>query len=240
MIVAPQTRELHVLKIYGVPISVHTRKVIVVANLKGLPYEIIPVVPVVPGNPPPNWRELSPTRRIPAITDGDFTVADSTAICMYLDRAYPEHPIYPSSARELAQVLSTEMYATEQLFRNVVGPLFHEVFIHPRIQSRPTDHGTIDHVFNEVIPEVFGHLDRLAGDGFLVGRTITAADLAVVSNLITYRYCGFDLDRHQFGRLANYFDRMVRTSSIRRSLLNEKSIVKSMGLNDEILEAVLA
>jgi glutathione S-transferase len=228
-----------VLKIYGVPISVHTRKVIVVANLKGLPYEIIPVVPVIPGNPPPNWQELSPTRRIPAITDGDFTVADSTAICMYLDRVYSEYPIYPSSGRELAQVLSAEMYATEQLFRNVVGTLFHEVFVHPRIQNRPTDQGTIDHVFKEVIPEVFGYLDGLAGEGFLVGQTITAGDLAVVSNLITYRYCGFDLDRKQFGRLANYFDRMVRTPSIRRTLLNERSVVESMGLNDELLKAVL-
>jgi glutathione S-transferase len=34
------------LKIYGVPLSVHTRKVIVVARLKGLPYEVVPVVPV--------------------------------------------------------------------------------------------------------------------------------------------------------------------------------------------------
>jgi glutathione S-transferase len=227
------------LKIYGVPISVHTRKVIVAAILKGLPYEIIPVVPVIPGNPPPNWRELSPTRRIPAITDGDFTVADSTAICMYLDRAYPEHPIYPNSARELAQALSIELYATEHLFRNVVRTLFHEVFVHPKIEKRPTDLGAVDHVFKEVIPEVFGYLDGLAGEGFLVGQTITAGDLAVVSNLITYRYCGFDLDRRQFGRLATYFDRMVRTPSIRQALQNEKAVVESMGLDDAILKAVL-
>jgi glutathione S-transferase len=228
------------LKIYGVPISVHTRKVIVVAIMKRLPHEVIPVVPVIPGTLPPNWRELSPTKRVPAITDGDFTVADSTAICMYLDRAYPEHPIYPKAARDLAQVLSMELYATEQLFRNVVRTLFHEVFVHPKIQNRSTDQGTIDHVFKDVIPEVFGYLDGLAGEGFLVGQTITAGDLAVVSNLITYRYCGFDLDRKQFGRLAAYFDRMVRTPSVREALQNEKSVVESMGLNDAIFKAVLA
>ena len=65
------------LKIYGVPISVHTRKVIVAAIAKGLAHEVVPVVPVVPGNPPPNWRELSPTGLIPALVDGDFTLADS-------------------------------------------------------------------------------------------------------------------------------------------------------------------
>ena len=77
------------LKIYGVPISVHTRKVIVVALAKKLEHEVIPVVPVIPGNPPANWRELSPTGKIPALTDGDFTVADSAAICGYLERIHP-------------------------------------------------------------------------------------------------------------------------------------------------------
>lgn len=31
------------LKIFGVPISVHTRKVIVAALAKGLPHEVVPV-----------------------------------------------------------------------------------------------------------------------------------------------------------------------------------------------------
>ena len=74
------------LKIYGVPISVHTRKVIVVALAKDLPHEVVPVVPVIPDNPPANWRQLSPTGKIPALSDGDFTIADSAAICAYLER----------------------------------------------------------------------------------------------------------------------------------------------------------
>ena len=40
------------LKILGVPVSVHTRKVIVAAQAKGLPFEVVPVVPVIPDNPP--------------------------------------------------------------------------------------------------------------------------------------------------------------------------------------------
>ena len=51
------------LKIYGVPISVHTRKVIVAARWKQMSYELQPVVPVIPGNPPANWRDrLRPAR----------------------------------------------------------------------------------------------------------------------------------------------------------------------------------
>src|SRR5688572_5800395 len=83
-------QEPTVLKIYGAPISVHTRKVIVVALAKGLPHEVVPVVPVIPGNPPPNWHQLSATGLIPALTDGDFTLADSAAICAYLERLRPD------------------------------------------------------------------------------------------------------------------------------------------------------
>ena len=89
------------LKIYGVPISVHTRKVIVVALAKDLAHEVIPVVPVIPGNPPANWRELSPTGKIPALTDGDFTVADSAAICGYLEKIHPAEPVYPCRTARL-------------------------------------------------------------------------------------------------------------------------------------------
>ncbi|MEP7154488.1 MAG: hypothetical protein ABI905_01850 [Betaproteobacteria bacterium] len=35
------------LKIYGTPVSVHTRKVIVAAIAKSLPHEVVAVVPVV-------------------------------------------------------------------------------------------------------------------------------------------------------------------------------------------------
>ena len=40
------------LTIHGVPLSVHTRKVIVTAILKMLDYKL---EVVIPDNPPPNW-----------------------------------------------------------------------------------------------------------------------------------------------------------------------------------------
>ena len=61
------------LKIYGVPISVHTRKVILAAKEKGIAYENEAVIPFTP---PPGWDELSPTGKIPVATDGDLHVPD--------------------------------------------------------------------------------------------------------------------------------------------------------------------
>ncbi len=218
------------LKIYGVPLSVHTRKVIVVALTKGLEYENQPVVPVIPGNPPPNWRELSPTGKIPAITDGDFTLADSAAICAYLDRQYPDIPVYPGATRAFAQALAFEQFAGN-LFREVVHPLFHESIVHPRIRNVPTDQQRIDDVLARAVPENFGYLDgELRGD-WLAGDGPTVADFAVTSNLITYRYLGFDLYADRYPRLAAHFERTLRLPAVREAMRREQPAVDSMQLD---------
>ena len=77
------------LTIHGVPLSVHTRKIIVTAILKKMDYRIEAVIPVIPDNPPANWSSLSPTGLIPVLQDGDYTLADSNAICLYLEKKQP-------------------------------------------------------------------------------------------------------------------------------------------------------
>jgi glutathione S-transferase len=218
-----------VLKIYGVPISVHTRKVIVVALAKGLAHEVIPVVPVVPDNPPANWRDLSPTGKIPALTDGDFTVADSAAICAYLERIHPAQPVYPADARDYATALSFEQYAGA-LFREVVHPLFHETFVFPKIHQVATNQKRVDEVLTTAVPEMFGYLDSAIRGEYLTGDHATVADFAVASNLITYQYIGFDLYRARFRRLAALFDRVVRHPAMAEAIRREQPVVDSMGL----------
>ena len=197
------------------------------------------MVPVIPGNPPPNWQLLSPTGLIPALTDGDFTLADSAAICAYLERLHPDHPVHPQPPSDYALALSLEQYAGT-LFRDVVRPLFHEVFVHPKIHKVPTDQSKIDAVLAKAVPETFGYLDRVAGGDFLVGKVMSVADIAVASNLITYQYIGFDLYRARFPRLAALFDRVVRQPAMREALRREQTVVDSMGLRKDFLSAVFA
>lgn len=227
------------LKIYGVPISVHTRKVIVVTLAKKLPHEVIPVVPVIPDSPPPNWRQLSPTGMIPALTNGDFTIADSAAICAYLERLCPDHPVYPQPARAYASALSLEQYSGT-IFRDVVHPLFHETIVNPKMRNLPMDQGKVDEVLSRAVPEIFGYLDSIAGGEFLVGKVMSIADIAVASNLTSYQYIGFDLYRARFPRLAALYDRIVRQPAMREALRREKPIVASMGLRNDFLDAILA
>lgn len=217
------------LKIYGVPVSVHTRKAIVLAIAKDLPYELVPVVPVIPGSAPADWREISPTGKIPALCDGEFTLADSAAICAYLERLRPEPSFYPRDARAYARALALEQYAGT-LFREVVHPLFHETFVHPQIRGVPTDPAAVERVLKEAVPEHFAYLDGLAWS-----EDISIADVAVASNLVTYQYIGFELSRKRYPRLVDRFDRAIAAPAFREALRREQPVVAQMGLHDAFL-----
>ena len=217
------------LKIYGVPISVHTRKVIVAAIAKDLPHEVVPVVPVVPGNLPANWRDLSPTGKIPALSDGDFTVEDSAAICAYLERLQPKPSLYPRDAKAYARTLALEQYAGT-LFREVVHPLFHETVVHPKIRNIPTDSARVNDVLTYALPEHFGHLDRQRW-----GTELDVAQIAVVSNLVTFQYIGYDPRWGEHPNLAALFERVVAHPAMAEALRREQPAVASMGLDAAFL-----
>jgi glutathione S-transferase len=228
------------LKIYGVPISVHTRKVILAARLKGLPYELVPVVPVIPASLPPDWRRLSPTGLVPVLQDGDYTLADSAAICAYLDRQWPASPLYPNDPQRCGHALWLEQYASGTLFREVVRPLFHEAFVHPKVQGVATDRRVVDDVLTRVLPEVFGYLESVSRDSFLAGDSLSVADLAVMSNLTTMQYVGFALDRLRFPSLAALYDRVLHVPHVVAALRDEQPVVQQMGLDAEFLKTALA
>src|SRR5262249_22052472 len=121
------------MKIWGVPLSVHTRKVILAARIKGIPHDVTPVIPVIPDNPPPNWRSLSPTGLIPAIDDDGYILSDSTAILLYLERKVPEPALLPAKLEDYGRALSIDGWAGDVLFRRIGHPVFFNQVVSPGI-----------------------------------------------------------------------------------------------------------
>jgi glutathione S-transferase len=219
------------IKIWGVPLSVHTRKVIVAARTKSIPYDVSVVIPVIPDNPPPHWRSLSPTGLIPAIDDGGYVLADSTAIVHYLERKVPEPALLPGRLDEYGRALFLDAWAGDVLFRRVVHPIFHNQVVSPKIHDRPGDPRAIDAALGTSGPEAFAYLESLAPGSFLVGGKLSIADLAVVSNLIVFHYLGHRIDAARFPKLAAYFQRQVESSLWRAALEDEAPFARNMGLD---------
>jgi glutathione S-transferase len=219
------------LTIYGVPLSVHTRKALMTAMHKNLDHKFEVVIPVIPNNPPTNWPTLSPTGLIPALQDGEFTLADSTAICLYLERKHPNAPLLPSDNQMCGRALWFDAYAGGTMFRQIVHPLFHQIVVAPRIRKVATDQAIVDTVLEQVRPKIFSYLESQIDGQFLVGTGLSLADLAVASNLLTYRYLGCPISPDQYPKLSRYLASILDLDVFRRAIAQERPFVDQMGLD---------
>jgi glutathione S-transferase len=210
-----------------VPISVHTRKVIVAALEKKLPYRNEPVIPF---KPPAGWNRLSPTGKIPVLSDGDLVLPDSSFICVYLERTHPQPPLYPTDTTAHVRALWLEEYADGTLFREVVHGLFFQHIVRPKILGQSTDQAVVKAIHSEAMPRLFGYLEKELTEEHLAGSQFTVADIAVTSNLINYHYLGYRIDQ-RFPRLKSYFHAMIRRPAIVTALTAEQPVAASMGLD---------
>ena len=81
-------------RVIGSYISPYVRKALVALDLKGIPYEIDPIVPFLGDD---RFTALSPLRRVPVLIDGELKVWESLAICEYASelaggRGWPSEP----------------------------------------------------------------------------------------------------------------------------------------------------
>ena len=225
------------LKIYGVPISVHTRKVIVAAIEKELKFENDPVIPF---NPPAGWDKLSPTGKIPVVSIDGFEIADSSVICAYLEQTHPEPALFPHAAKDRAHALWLEEYCDGTVYREVVHPLFVQNVIRPKILKQETDPAAVEATLAKALPTVFDYLENVVGAGFLVGDRFGIADIALTSNLVNYHYLGYRLDAARHPRLDRYFKRLCRRQSITAALRAEQPFAKNMGLDLGAIDSLVA
>lgn len=225
------------LKIYGVPISVHTRKVLVAARAKKIPFENVPVIPF---NPPPDWERLSPTGKIPVATDGDFTLLDSSVIAAYLERLHPAPALYPSEARAYAEALWFEEYADGTIFRDLVHGLFFQKAIRPNILKQETDQSAVAALESQVMPRIFGYLESAAAAGDLGADRFGIGEIAVTSNLVNLRYLGYAIDARRYPKLAAFFKRQTALPAMAAALAAEQPVAAQMGLDQSFMNAAAA
>ncbi|KAL1334438.1 hypothetical protein AAHE18_11G176800 [Arachis hypogaea] len=81
------------LKLYSHWMSSCSFRVRIALNLKGLKYHY--VVVTASSKSDPEFLKLNPLALIPVLVDGDFVLAESLAIIMYLDDKYPQYPLLP-------------------------------------------------------------------------------------------------------------------------------------------------
>lgn len=216
------------IKIYGLPISVHVRKVIVAAIYKSTAFENVPVFPF---DPPAGWRDLSPTGLIPAMVDGTFALADSSAITHYLDATQSGPRLIPEDPKAMAKAMFFDAYAGQTLFRDAIHTLFFQHKLAPAVLKQPTDQGVVDQVIAGPLPQILGYLNGALECDYLLGSSPCIADLAIASNLTNYNYLGYRVDEATYPALAAYFYRMAAWAPFADALNREAPFAEQFGLD---------
>jgi glutathione S-transferase len=219
------------MKLYGIPLSVHTRKVQLGLRTKGLDHDLRVVVPIAPDTLPDNWQTLSPTGMIPVLQDGSFILPDSAAILQYLDMKYPRTPVIPTNPEQRGRAIWFEAYLGG-FFRDVLHPLFHQRVAAP-MQGMTPDADLIERVLSERAPRFFAYLEGQINGDWLVGDSFSIADIAVIANLILLEYLGETVPAARYPALSAYFRRLLNMPAVIAQLADEKPFTEQMGFSQE-------
>jgi glutathione S-transferase len=197
--------------LYGSSLSPYVRKVLAYAGEKGIELEVQPTgFP----NHSPEYLEASPFRKMPAFRDGDYTLADSTAIIHYLEALQPEPALIPSEPKARGKTIWFEEFADTMLV-SCGAKIFFNLIVAPRFLGRPGDEDAARQAELNDLPPILDYLERTvpSGEGYLVGDGPTLADIAVAGPFANFRHTNTRVDPDRYPRTVAYVDRILSRPS---------------------------
>lgn len=211
-------------RVIGSYVSPYVRKVLVVLDLKGIPYEIDPIIPFL-GND--EFSKLSPLRRIPVFTDDQITLTDSTVICEYLDDRYPESPTRPAGTVERARARWLEEFADTRMGEVFIWRLFNQVAINPFVWGVPTDQEILKRTLEDDIPHVLDYLEgELPAEGFLFGGLATA-DVSIATFFRNAAFARHRVDAGRWPVTAAFVARVLAAESFQKLVPFENVMLRT-------------
>ena len=139
-----------------------------------LPYELAPVDFTPAGRAKPEWRRISPTGKVPAIHDGEFSMFESGAIVEYLLECYGKGRLRPAPGTPESGLYLQWSWFAEATFARPLGDIAQHTVVRPEAQRIPA-------VVEDAKVRTLVCLDALEaavpGGRYLLSSGFTAADI---------------------------------------------------------------
>ena len=122
----------------------------------------------------PQMLALNFRGRVPVLKDGDYVVFESLAVLYYLDQKYPEPPLFgrtPEEAGVIMRVICEYQAYTEEHLMKIVNAYF--------LRPQAVKHDELADSMHVVASEARSIEARLAKSDWVVGETLTAADIVI-------------------------------------------------------------
>ena len=208
--------------LYGSTMSPFVRKVAAFAAEKGI---ALTLVPVGIGDPNPEFRAASPFAKMPALVDGDYALADSSAIVHYLEALHPDPELIPADPRLRGRTIWFDEWSDTLLFACGAKMFFNRV-VAPRFLGRDGDLAAADAAERDDLPPLLDYLEgQMTDSGFLVGDRLTLADLAVASPFAKLAHCGAAVDAVRYPKLTAYIAAILGRDSFSAMVARETAFL---------------
>jgi len=168
------------LKIYHVP-GTRSMRVIWLCEELEQPYEVIPIDFSKEYRDTPEWRKLNPVGKVPAMTDGDFSMFESGAMLQYILERYGQGRLQPVPGSKESALYLQWCWFAEATFARPLGDIAQHTIIKPeneRIPAVVTDATVRAVTCLEALENV------LKSQPYLLANTFTAADIMMGYSLM--------------------------------------------------------
>jgi len=162
------------LKIYWGSGSPFAWRVMLTLEVKRLPYESRLLEFSKEEHKSPGYLKLNPRGKVPTLKDGDFALYESLAIMSYLDRKYPDPPIFGTTPQETG-LIWREISETDSYLGEPGAKIVRPVFFGKGLEKTEE----IQEAATTIRRELKRIDTTLANSAWLVGAEISAADIAL-------------------------------------------------------------
>lgn len=183
-------------QLYFFPLCPFSRKVRLLMGEKAIGYELVRESPWLQRD---DFLNLNPAGRTPVLylPDQDVAIADSMAICEYIEEVTAKSPMINGSALNRAEIRRLTAWFDEQFYGDVTAPLLYERMEKRLVHRTAPDAG----VLREAARRSRVHLEYidylLDHRRWLGGATMSLADLTAAAQLSVADYLhGIDWSGH--------------------------------------------
>lgn len=214
----------HSVRVIGSFLSPYVRKVLVVLDLKAIPYEIDPIVPFFGDE---RFAKLSPLRRVPVLIDEKLVLSDSSVICQYLEDRHPESAVYPTDLAARARARWLEEFADTRMGDVFVWRLFNQVAIKPAVWGEKADPEIVARTLGVDAPQVLDYLEsELPAEGFAFGA-MSIADISLASFFRNAELARFTIDEARWPRTAGLVARVLASPPFQKLRTIEDRLIRT-------------
>jgi maleylacetoacetate isomerase len=167
-------------------------RVRIALNLKGLPYESVPINLLKGEQRSDGYGAVNPQMRVPSLDVGGPVLIQSPAILEYLDEVHPEPPLLPMGAVSRAKVR-----AVANLIGCDIHPLNNIAVLSYLKRTMGQDQAARDAWYAHWIVEGFNAVEPLLEPGpFAFGARPTLADVFLMPQVFNARRFDVSLDSY--------------------------------------------